>query len=59
VWRAYVTDMKDRVIVEKSEWKMPLHLVQSRQEEFIDRDAEELWCERVDWIDLAQDRDQR
>jgi len=46
-----------RVLVGKSEEKRPLGRPRRRWEDNIKMDLQELGCEGVDWIELAQDRD--
>jgi hypothetical protein len=46
-----------RVLVGKSEGKRPLGRPRRRWEDNIRMDLQEVGCGRVDWIELAQDRD--
>jgi hypothetical protein len=46
-----------RVLVGKPEGKRPLGRPRRRCEDNIKIDIQEMECERMDWIDLAQDRD--
>jgi len=46
-----------RVLVGKPEGKRPLGRPRRRSEGNIVIDLEEVGCEGMDWIDLAQDRD--
>ena len=46
-----------RVLVGKSERKRPLGRPRCRWEDNIYMDLQEVGCEAMDWIDLAQDRD--
>jgi len=46
-----------RVLVGKPEGKRPLVRPRRRWEDNIKMDLEELGCEGMDWIGLAQDRD--
>jgi hypothetical protein len=43
--------------VGKSEGKRPLAIPRHRWEDNIKMDLEELACGRIDWIEVAQDRD--
>ena len=45
------------VIVGKSERKRPLGRPRRRWEDNIKLDIQEMGCECMDWIDLAQDRE--
>jgi len=47
----------NRVLVGKPEGKRPLGRPRRRWEDNIKMDLQELGCEGVDWIELAQDRD--
>jgi len=47
----------DSVLVEKPQGKSPLGRPRYRWEDNIKMDHQEVGCERMDWIDLAQDRD--
>jgi hypothetical protein len=46
-----------RVLVGKPEGKGPLNRPRRRWEDNIKMDLEEVGCEGIDWIELAQDRD--
>jgi len=46
-----------RVLVGKSEGKRSFGKSRSRWEDNIKMDLQEVGCEGMDWIDLAQDRD--
>jgi hypothetical protein len=46
-----------RRLVEKPEGKRPLGRPRRRWEDNIKMDLQEVGCEGMDWIDLAQDRD--
>jgi len=46
-----------RVLVGKSEGKRPLGTPRLRWEDIIKMDLQEVGCECMDWIDVAQDRD--
>jgi len=46
-----------RVLVGKPEGKRPLGRPRCRWEDNIKMDLEEVGCECMDWIELAQDRD--
>jgi len=46
-----------RVLVGKPERKRPLGRPRRRWEDNINLDLQEVGCEGMDWIDLAQDRD--
>jgi hypothetical protein len=61
-WAGSVARMGERtgvcmVLVGKSEGKRPLGSPRRRWENNIKMDLQEVGCEGVDWIDLAQDRD--
>ena len=61
-WAGHVAPMGDRrgvnrVLVGKPEGKRPLGRPRRRWEDNIKMDLQELGCEGVDWIELAQDRD--
>jgi hypothetical protein len=51
-WRAQVY----RVLVGKSEGKRPLGRSRRRWEDNINIDLQEMGCEGMEWIDMAQDR---
>jgi hypothetical protein len=46
-----------RVLVGKPEGKRPLGRPRCRWEDIIKMDLQEVGCEGMDWIELAQDRD--
>ena len=46
-----------RVVVGKAEGKRPLGRPRRRWEDYIKMDLQEMGCDGVDWIELAQDRD--
>ena len=46
-----------RVLVEKPKGKRPLERPRRRWEDNINMDLQEMRCEGMDWIDVAQDRD--
>jgi hypothetical protein len=46
-------------LVEKSEGKRPLGSPRHRWEDNIKLDLQEVGCEGMDWIELAQDRERR
>jgi len=46
-----------RVLVGKPEGKRPLGRPRRRWEDNITMDLQEVGCGRMDWIELAQDRD--
>ena len=61
-WAGYVACMGDRrgvnrVLMGKPEAKRPLGRPRRRWEDNIKMDLQEVGCEGVDWIELAQDRD--
>ena len=45
------------VLVWRSDGKSPLGRPRRRQEDNIKMDLQEVGCEDMDWIDVAQDRD--
>ena len=47
-----------RVLVWKPEGKRPLGRQRRRWEDNIKMDLREVGCDPIDWIDLAEDRDQ-
>jgi hypothetical protein len=47
----------NRVLAGKPEGKIPLVRLRRRWEDNIKMDLQEVRCESVDWIDVAQDRD--
>jgi hypothetical protein len=47
-----------RILVRKPEGKTPLGRPRCRWVDNIKMDLREIGCEGVDWIDMAQDRDQ-
>jgi hypothetical protein len=47
-----------RILVENSEGKRPLGIPRRRRVDNIKRDLTEIGCDGVNWIDMAQDRDQ-
>jgi hypothetical protein len=47
----------NKVLVEKSERKIPLGRPRRRWDDNIKIDFREMWMKNVDWIHLAQDRD--
>jgi len=61
-WAGHVACMGEtrdiyRVLVEKLEGKRPLRRPRHRWEDNIMMDLQEVGCEGMDWIELAQDRD--
>jgi hypothetical protein len=46
-----------RILVEKPEGKRPLGKPRRRWEDNIKADLQEVGCMNMDWIELAQDRD--
>ena len=46
-----------RVLMGKPEGKRPLEKPRRRCEDYIKMDLQEVRCEGMDWIELAQDRD--
>jgi hypothetical protein len=61
-WEGHVARMGEgrgvyRVLVGKPEGKKPLGRHRRRWEDNIKADLQEVGCEGVDWIELAQDRD--
>jgi hypothetical protein len=47
-----------KILVGKPERKTQLGRPRRRWDDNIRMDSREIWCERVDWMHLAQDRDQ-
>ena len=63
-WAGHVACMEERrgvyrVLVGKSEEKRPIGRPRRRWEDNIKKDIQEVGCEGMDWIDLAQDRDRQ
>ena len=61
-WAGHVARMGERrgayrVLVGKFEAKRPLGKPRSRWEDNITMDFQEVVCEGMDWIDVAEDRD--
>jgi hypothetical protein len=61
-WMGHAACMGERrgiymVLVVKSEGKIPLRRPRHRWEDNIKVDLQEVGCEGMDWIELAQDRD--
>jgi hypothetical protein len=61
-WAGNVASMGERrgvyrILVGKPEGKRPLGRPRRRCEDNIKLDLQEVGCERMEWIDLAQDRD--
>jgi len=61
-WVGHVAHMGERrgvyrVLVGKSEGKRPHGTPRCRWEDNINMDLQEVGCESIDWIELAQDRD--
>jgi len=61
-WVGYVASMGEsrggyRVLVWKPEGKRPLGRPRHRWEDNIKMDLQEMGCEGMDWINVAQDRD--
>jgi hypothetical protein len=60
-WAGHVVWMGEervyRVLVGKPEGKRPLGRPRNRWEDKIRMDLQEMGCENMDWIGLAQDRD--
>jgi hypothetical protein len=46
-----------RVLVGKTEGKIPLGRLRRRWEDNIKKDLQKVECEGMDWFELAQDRD--
>jgi hypothetical protein len=46
------------ILVGKPEWKRQLRRPNSRREDNIRMDLREIWPEGVDWMQLAQNRDE-
>jgi hypothetical protein len=62
-WAGHVACMGDmrniyNILAGKTEGRKPLGRPRRRREDNIRRDLVEISCEGVDWIHLAQDRDQ-
>jgi hypothetical protein len=62
-WAGHVARMREkrnayRILVGKPEGKKPLGTPRRRWEDNIKIDLRETGWDRIDWIDLAQDRDQ-
>ena len=63
IWAGHVAHMDQsrnayRVLVGKPEGKRPLGRPRRRWEDNIKMDLREVDCDRGEWIDLAEDRDQ-
>ena len=61
-WAGHVARMGEdsgvhRVLVGKPEGKRPLGRLRRRWEDNIKVDLQEVGCEDMDWMDLAQDKD--
>ena len=61
-WAGHVARMEERrgvhmVLVGKPEGKRPFGRPRRRWEDNIKTDLQEVACEGMDWIDLAQDKD--
>ena len=61
-WAGHVARMGEKrgvykILVGKPETKRPLGRPRRRWEDNIKMDLQEVGCEDVDWIDVAQDRD--
>ena len=61
-WVGHVAHMQEgrgvyRVLVGKPEGKRPFGRTRCRWEDNIKMDLQEMGCEGMDWIELAQDRD--
>jgi len=61
-WAGHVARMGERrgvygVLVGKLEGKRPLGIPRRRREDNINMDLQEVGCEGMDWIELAQGRD--
>jgi len=61
-WAGHVARMGERgwvyrVLVGKPEGNRPLGIPRPRWEDNIEMDLQEVGCGRMDWIDLAEDRD--
>ena len=46
-----------RVLVGKPEGNQPLGICRLKWEENIKMDLQEVWCNGMEWIDVAQDKD--
>jgi len=57
MWRVWVRRGVYRVLVEKPERRRPLGRPRRRWMDNIRMDLQEVGCEYMDWIGLAQDRD--
>ena len=62
IWAGHVARMGEgrsvyRVVVREPEGKRPLGRPRHRWEDNIKMDSQEVECEGMDWIDLAEDRD--
>jgi len=57
MWHVWGEERHIQVLVGKSEGKRPLGRPRHRLEGNIEMDLQEVGCESMDWIELAQDRD--
>jgi hypothetical protein len=62
-WAGHVARMREkmnayRILVTKPEGKRPLGRARRRSVGNITMDVKEILCDGVEWIDMAQDRDQ-